>query len=120
MIEDDLRIMLSASSDVPVYSRIIPAELPECITVAEIGGRFIKAGIHKTDHIITLLSVSRVQATAAARLREARDLLITSMPTEAGGLHYYTATSLGDGSIKRKAAAGPVFIEYTDLEVLTS
>lgn len=120
MIEDDVRAIITGSVDVPIYPRLIPSELPECVTVQYAGGRPVKAGIRKAVHIITLLAVSRDRQTAADRLRRVRNTLITSMPQDLGGIHYYTATALGDGSLRRKTASGPVYIEYTDLEVLSS
>lgn len=120
MIEDDVRTIISGSVDVPVYPRLIPSELPECVAVQYAGGRPVKAGIRRAVHIITLLAVSKDRQVASDRLRQVRNTLITSMPAELGDIHYYTAIALGDGSLRRKTTAGPVYIEYTDLEVLSS
>lgn len=115
-----MRAIINGTVDVPIYPRLIPSELPECIAVQYAGGRPVKAGIRRAVHIVTLLAVSRNRQAAADRLRQVRNALITSMPAEIGDTHYYTAIALGDGSLRRKTTAGPVYIEYTDLEVLSS
>ena len=53
-------------------------------------------------------------------LRTARDALITNLPWTSASTHYYTARSLADGSLKRKALNGPRYIEYVDMEVVAS
>lgn len=121
MIEDDLRdIIGDIIPGVAVYSRMIPPDLPECICIQEIGGSYIKGGIRRAAQRISVMAVSTCKATAENRLREARDAIITCLPATVGGTHYYTAKSLADGSVKKKAARGPAFIEYVDMEVLVS
>lgn len=121
MIEDDLRDIISAQlPGVPVYSRLIPLNLPECIVVQELGGSYILGGIRRAAQTITVMAVSTCKATAENRLREARDALITRIPATVGGTHYYTAKSLADGSVKKKAARGPTYIEFVDMEVVAS
>lgn len=121
MIEDDLRGIITGSMDVPVYSRLIPTALPDCIMVAYAGGRAVKSGIRKARYLVTLYSVSPDRPTASARLRQARDALITALPsTTAAGVHYYYATAINEGGLKRKTSAGPVYLEYVDMEVMAS
>ena len=121
MIEDDLRdIIADAIPGIAVYSRQIPMDLPECVCVQEIGGSYVKGGIRRAAQRITVMAVSTCKATAENRLREARDALITCIPATVGGTHYYTAKSLADGSVKKKAARGPAYIEYVDMEVVAS
>lgn len=121
-IEDDLRTIIADSSvlDVPVYARYFPSDLPDSVMVQRAGGHAIKSGIHKASHIITVMSASQDQRVASIRLRLARDTLITSIPADIGTVHYYTATALGDGMVRRKTARGEVYITYVELEVLSS
>ena len=121
MIEDDLRDIIAENlPGVAVYSRMIPIDLPECVCVQEIGGSYVLGGIHRARQTITVLAVSTCKAIAENRLREARDALITHIPATVGSTHYYTAKSLADGSLKKKAARGPAYIEFVDMEVVAS
>lgn len=121
MIEDALRgIIADAITDVPVYSRLIPLPMPECICVQEDGGTVVNAGIRRTRHRVTVLACSSDRTEAVTLLRRARDALITRIPADADGIHYYTAVGLGDGSLRKKALNGPRYIEFTDLEVTAS
>lgn len=121
MIEDDLRTLLAESMPgIRCYSRMIPLELPECITVQEIGGAPSTAGIRRAVHRISVMAISTDQATAQDRLRQARNAIIRGLPADIGGTHYYLATALADGSLKKKALNGPRYIEFTDMEVIAS
>ena len=121
MIEDDLRTLLSERiPGVRIFSRMIPLDLPECITVQEIGGGYVKAGIRRAVQRVTVMAVSTSKATAEDRVRQARDELIKGLPSDIEGTHYYTARALADGSLKKKALNGPRYIEYVDLEVVAS
>ncbi len=121
MIEDGLRgIIADAITDVPVYSRLIPLPMPECICVQEDGGTVVNAGIRRTRHRIVLSACSQDRTRAARLLRIARDVLITHVPGDADGIHYYTATAEGDGSLRRKTANGPRYVEFTDFTVEAS
>ena len=120
MIEDDLRGLLSDNMEAAVYARLIPLEMPESVTVQEIGGSAIDAGIRRTRHTISVMAVSGNQETAGQLMREARDILITNIPADIGGTHYYTATALADGSLFIKRLNGPKYVEYCDMEVEAS
>jgi hypothetical protein len=120
MIEDDLRGLLDDAMDVDVYSRLIPLDLPECVTVQEIGGDHVDAGIRRTSHTITVMAVSSVQATAIQRMKFARNYLIRNIPATIGATHYYTAVPMADGSLKMKALNGPRYVEYVDMQVVAS
>ena len=48
-------------------------------------------------------------------MREARNILITNIPADINGTHYYTATALADGSLWMKAERK--YVAYCDLEV---
>lgn len=121
MIEDDLRELIG--SKLPgkaVYSRLIPLTLPECIVVQANAGTPTTASIRRAIHRITLMAVSEDAGSAAQILRMARDAVITGLPFDSASTHYYTATTLADGSLKRKALNGPRYIEYVEMEVLAS
>ena len=121
MIEDDLRTVIAgAIPGISVYSRQIPPDLPECVCVQETGGSYLEGGIRRAVQRITVMACSTCKATAEDRLREARNALITGLPRTIGGTHYYLARSPQDGSLKRKAARGPVYIEFADMEVVAS
>lgn len=120
MIEDDLRSLLADEVDVDVYARFIPITLPECVTVAIIGGRNSTAGIRRTYHSISVMACSSDKETAEVRLREARDILTTGLPADINGTHYYTAVPLADGSMMKKTVNGPRYIEFVDMEVACS
>ena len=120
MIEDDLRGLLAEDMTVDVYARFIPADLPECVTVQEIGGQIVGGGVHRTRHTITIMACSANMETAGQRRREARNLLTAGLPATIGGTHYYTAVPLADGSLKRKAENGPRYIEFVDMAVEAS
>jgi len=121
MIEDDLRDIIAGTIEgTPVYSRMIPAPLPECIVVQRIGGSPVYSGIRKAREVVTVMAVSTSKALAEDLVREAADIIITSMPHDTTSGHYYTATALADGSLMKKSRNGPAYIEYIDLEVLAS
>ena len=120
MIEDDLRGLLAPDMDVDVYARLIPLGMPECVTVQEIGGQAVSAGIRRTSHTISVMAVSSDMETAGQRMRAARDLLTQGIPATIGNTHYYTAVPLADGSLKMKAVNGPRYIEYVDMQVVAS
>ena len=118
MIEDDLRILMGSIA-IPVYSRAIPLRADECISVQIAGGTPIMAGIRRASHTVTILSASRSKSNAMRNLAIARDFLITHIPADINGTHYYTATAVGDGSTQSRQANG-LFIEFCDMEVIAS
>lgn len=118
MIEDDLRLLMQSIA-IPVYSRLIPLRVDEALSVQVAGGYPVKAGIRRAVHTVTLLSVSRSKANAMRNLAIARDFLITHIPADVNGTHYYTVTTVGDGSTQSRQVNG-LFIEFCDLEVLAS
>lgn len=121
MIEDDIRDLLSAQiPDVAIYSRLIPMALPECIVVQELGGTPSTAGIRRATYRITLLAISASQRYAQDLRDTVRNKLITHLPADHAGTHYYLARPLNNGGLRRKTPAGPKFIEYADLEVVAS
>ena len=121
MIEDDLRDIISAQlPGVPVYSRLIPLNLPECIVVQELGGTPSTAGIRRATHRVAVMAISASQRYAQDLLRSARDILITGIPADRSGTHYYTAKALADGHMARKTPHGPKYIESVDMEVVAS
>ena len=120
MIEDDLRGLLADHFDIDVCARIIPSEMTEGIVVQEIGGRYSSAGIRRTYHLISVMGVSRNEDTAGQRMRDARDYLTASIPTDIGGTHYYTAKAQADGKLDYKGLNGPRYVEFVDMEVETS
>lgn len=117
MIEDDLRTLLSPVTDVSIYSRLIPAGMPECIMIQEIGGRSSGAGIRRNYRTVAIMSCSSDRETAGRRMREARDYLIEHLPAKINGTHYYTAEALADGSLFMKSASGPKYVVSVDMEV---
>ena len=118
MIEDDLRGFLDAQSDVPVYARYIPPEVPECLAVVENGGVHNTSSIRRATHSISIESASTDQRKAKDRLNRARDYLTTQIPAEINGTHYYTAVPLADGNLLVKTAHGPTYIYHVTLEVV--
>lgn len=118
MIEDDLRGFLDAQSDVPVYARYIPPEVPECLAVVENGGVHSTSSIRRSTHSISIESASSDQRTAKDRLNRARDYLTTQIPAEINGTHYYTAVPMADGNLLVKTAHGPTYIFHVTLEVV--
>lgn len=121
MIEDDLRDLLETQlPGTDVYARMIPLTLPECVVVQEMGGAPSSSSIRRAEHTVTLMAVSRDRSTAIRRLRAARDALVSCIPFDSADSHYYTAVSVADGSLKRKALNGPAYIEYVDLRVVVS
>ncbi len=121
MIEDSLREIIAAGfTTAPVYARLLPLPMPECVCVQVTGGRTVSAGIRRTRHAVTLMACSSDRGTAASLLREARNVLITSVPSDNDGVHFYTATALADGALKRKTPNGPRYVEYCDFEVVAS
>lgn len=118
MIEDDLRELMEPIAT-PVYSRVIPLRIDEALSVQVLGGHPIKAGIRRASHTVTILSASRSKANAMRNLAIARDFLITHIPADINGTHYYTATTLGDGSTQSRVVNG-LFIEFCDMEVVAS
>lgn len=117
MIEDDLRELLAPYEDIPVYSRQLPPDLPDCICIQEIGGRTSNAGIRRAVHFISVLACSGRLETARGYLNGARDYMTTHLPAEINGTHYYYAVPLAEGTIKRKASRGPAYIFHTTMEV---
>lgn len=117
MIEDDLADIIRDAVGVPVYARIIPPDLPDCVSVQSAGGRTVSAGIRRAQDTVSVIAVGRDYAAAMARLRTARDTLIHGLPQTIGGTHYYRAVSTSDGSMQSKSRRGPVYLEYTDMEV---
>ena len=121
MIEDDLRELIgSRLPGTDVYSRLIPVSLPECVVVQAEAGTPRTASIRRANHRVVLLAVSREKDQAMSLLRTARDALITNLPWTSASTHYYTARSLADGSLQRKALNGPRYSEYVDMEVVAS
>lgn len=121
MIEDDLRDMIADQlPGVPVYSRLIPLNLPECIVVQELGGEPSTAGIRRATHRVAVMAISASQRYAQDILRSARDILITGIPADRSGTHYYIARALADGHMARRTPAGPKYIESVDMEVVAS
>ena len=121
-IEDDLRTLIADSAvlDIPVYARYFPCDLPESVMVQRAGGYPIKAGIRRAGHIITVMSASSDITRAAINLPVARDALITAIPADIGEVHYYIARARGDGTVKRKTAHGEVYVDYVEMEVVSS
>lgn len=118
MLEDDLRTILAeAMTGTAVYSRMIPSEIPEGITVQEIGGRSSTAGIRRNYRTVALMAYSSDRDKAGTILRDARNILIESIPATINGTHYYTAKALADGTLKMKQRAGPRYVAYVDMEV---
>ena len=121
MIEDDLREILSAQlPGVPIYSRVIPMTLPECIVVQELGGTPSTAGIRRATHRVAVMAISASQEYAMDLRETARTALIKSMPAGHAGTHYYIARPLDSSAEKRKTPAGPKYIAFADLEVVAS
>lgn len=121
MIEDDLRDIIAGEIEgTPVYSRMIPMTLPECIVVQRIGGTPVYSGIRKARETVTVMAVSTSKALAEDLVRTAADIITKAMPTDTASGHYYTATALADGSLKKKSRNGPAYIEFIDMEVLAS
>lgn len=118
MIEDDLRILMESIA-IPVYSRTIPLRADECLSVQAVGGTPISAGIRRASHTVTILSASRSKSDAMRNLAIARDFLITHIPADINGTHYYTAVPTGDGSTQSRQANG-LFVEFCDMEVVAS
>ena len=118
MIEDDLRLLMQSIAT-PVYSRLLPMRVDEALAVQVSGGYPIKAGIRRASHTVTLLSASRSKANAMRNLAIARDFLITHLPADINGTHYYTATTVGDGSTQSREVNGR-YIEFCDMEVVAS
>ena len=118
MIEDDLRGFLDAQSDVPVYARYIPPEVPECLAVVENGGVHSTSSIRRSTHSISIESASTDRRKAKDRLNRARDYLTTQIPAEINGTHYYTAVPMADGNLLVKSPRGPTYIFHVTLEVV--
>lgn len=116
MIEDDLRTILADELDCPVYARLVPPLVADCVTVQELGGASTTNGIRRAYHRVSVMAVSEDRTTALIRLRQARNALIVNIPAEVNGTYYYTAMALADGSLKTRE--GRRFIEYTDMEVV--
>lgn len=117
MIEDDLRELLAPYEDIPVYSRQLPPDLPDCICIQEIGGRTSNAGIRRAVHFISVLACSSRLETARGYMSNARNFFTTHLPAEINGTHYYYAVPLAEGTIKQKAPRGPTYIYHTTMEV---
>lgn len=117
MIEDELRELLAPSTDIPVYARQLPPDLPDCICIQEIGGRTSNAGIRRAVHFISIMACSGRLETARGYLNGARDYMTTHLPAEINNTHYYYAVPLAEGTIKQKAPRGPTFIYHTTMEV---
>jgi len=117
MIEDDLRLLMQSIA-IPVYSRLIPPRVDEALSVQVSGGYPVKAGIRRASHTVTILSVSRSKANAMRNLAIARDFLITHIPADVNGTHYYTAVPLADGNMLVKSPRGPTYIYHVTLEVV--
>ena len=115
MIEDDLCTLLAGEIGVDVYARLIPIGMPECVMVQEVGGRSSTAGIRRNYRTVSVMACSADRETAGQRMREARNILITNIPADINGTHYYTATALADGSLWMKAERK--YVAYCDLEV---
>lgn len=121
MIEDGLRGIIADNFDVvPVYSRLIPLPMPECICVQVDGGTPVSAGIRRTRYKVVLSACSADRTKALKLLRIARNVLITHVPADADGIHYYTAVADADGSLRRKTVNGPRYVEFTDFTVEAS
>ena len=124
MIEDDLRGLLEDELGINVYSRVIPAKMPECVVVQKIGGHSSFAGIRRQYVLISIMGVSADRETASQMMRRARDALITSLPftiEDDGAIrHYYTAKAQADGSLEHKTVNGPKYVEFVDMEVKVS
>ena len=118
MIEDDLRLLMQSIAT-PVYSRILPLCVDEALAVQAVGGSPIKAGIRRASHTVTILSASRSKANAMRNLAIARDFLITHIPADINGTHYYTAVATGAGSTESRVVNG-LFVEFCDMEVVAS
>lgn len=115
MIEDDLRTLLAGELDVAVYSRLFPIGMPESVMVQEIGGRSSTAGIRRNYRTISVMACSASRDAAGERMREARDILVRSIPADINGTHYYTAVPQADGSLWMKAERK--YVAYVDIEV---
>lgn len=120
MIEDDLRTLLSPVTDVSIYSRLIPADMPECVVVQEIGGRTGRAGIRRAYRLISVMGVSRDASLSQERMLRARDYLTTHIPVTIGSTHYYKAVPMADGNLLMKSLNGPKYVHYCDIEVEAS
>jgi hypothetical protein len=116
-IEDELRELLAPNTAIPVYSRQLPPDLPPCLCIQEIGGRTNNSNIRRAVHFISILAVAPRIEDARAHMAQARDFLTTHLPADIGGVHYYTAVPLAEGTIKQKAPRGPAYIMHTTLEV---
>lgn len=118
--EDDLRTIIAPYLSIPVYARLIPPDLPDCVSVQAVGGRTTTAGIRRAVDTVSLIVVHHDRETAISILRTVRDRLVESLPVTVNGTRYYLAEPLADGSLKRKGKRGPAYIEYVDLEVTRS
>lgn len=121
MIEDDLRDLLASvqSQSISVYARLIPMEVPECLSVQHIGGSSSSCSIRKAVHRVSVLAVSKDRSRAASLMRNARDTLITHLPADINGTHYYYARALMDGTV-RERRLNDSWVEFCDLEVVAS
>lgn len=117
MIEDDLREILTNAVGVSVYSRQIPPNLPECVCVQEVGGLHTNGNIRRAVHFISILACSRRIEDARQYLNTARNYLVTHMPLEHNGVHYYLAVAQAEGEILIKPPRGPVYILHVTVEV---
>lgn len=123
MIEDDLRTIVESGMDgIPVYARLIPLALPECVSVQLVGGAPMTTTIRKSRHTVSLMAVSDDRAKADRIMRTARDTLVSAMPCDSEDTHFYHAQPLGEGCIEqvRPAGDGVAYISFVDLEVLAS
>lgn len=116
-IEDELRELLAPNTAIPVYARQLPPDLPPCLCIQEIGGRTNNSNIRRAVHFISILAVAPRIEDARAHMAQARNFLTTHLPADIGGIHYYTAVPLAEGTIKQKAPRGPAYIMHTTLEV---
>ena len=124
MIEDELRDLLAPNTDIPVFARYLPPELPQCYCIQEIGGRTSNANLRRAVHFISVMACASRLEEARVRLNYARDFYTTQIPLRDNGTvttinqhHYYTAVPMAEGKIIQKAARGPVFILHAIMEV---
>ena len=117
MIEDELREFLAPYTTVPVYSRQLPPDLPECFCIQEIGGRTSNSSIRRAVHFISIMACSDRLERARELLNEARNIYTTELPAEIGTKHYYYGVPLAEGTIKMRASRGPAYILHATMEV---
>ena len=117
MIEDDLRELLAPAIGVPVYSRQLPPNLPDCVCIQNIGGLHTNGNIRRAVHFISVLACSRRIEDARQYLNSSRNFFTTHLPADINGTHYYVAIPQADGELLIKPPRGPVYILHVTMEV---